>query len=83
MERIAPAPKDRPLFCPVPAASTAREINLALAKVTEAVGAGVLTPLEASSLAALFEVQRKVIETTDLEERIRALERGQGKKGRR
>jgi hypothetical protein len=51
--------------------------------VTEAVGAGVLTPLEASSLAALFEVQRKGIETTDLEERIRGLERGQGEKGKR
>jgi hypothetical protein len=83
MERIAPAPRDRPLYCPVPAASTASEINLALAKVTEAVGAGVLTPLEATSLAALFEVQRKVIETTDLEERIRELEKVQREKGRR
>jgi hypothetical protein len=83
MERIAPAPKDRPLFCPVPAASTAREINFALAKVMQSVGAGLLTPLEATSLAALFEVQRKVIETTDLEERIRELERGQGEKGKR
>ena len=83
MERILPAPKDRPIRFPIPAASTAREINLALAKVTEAVGAGVLTPLEATNLAALFEVQRKAIETTDLEERIRELEKGQGERGRR
>lgn len=74
MERLAPPPKDRPINFPVPAVSTLREINVALAEVVDAVGAGTITPGEGNSLAALLEVHRKGIETADLEARVERLE---------
>lgn len=82
MERLAAPPKDRPIDFPIPPATTAREINLALAKVAEAVGAGTLTPGEGNSLAALLEVHRRGIETADLEDRIERLEKGASERGR-
>jgi hypothetical protein len=81
MERLAPPPKDRSIDFPMPAASTAREINIALAKVAEAVGAGTLTPGEGNSLAALLEVHRRCIETADLEDRVERLEKETNEKG--
>jgi hypothetical protein len=75
MERLAPPPKDRPIDFPIPPATTAREINMALAKVAEAVGTGALTPGEGNSLAALLEVHRRGIESADLEDRIERLEK--------
>jgi hypothetical protein len=83
MERLAPAPKDRPIDFSIPPATTAREISMALAKVAEAVGAGTLTPLEGNSLASLLEVHRRGIETSDLEDRILRLENESDKGGRR
>jgi Family of unknown function (DUF5681) len=73
-ERLAPAPRDRPLQLDLPPAESAREINLAVAKVIEAVAAGAITPGEGNSLATLLEVHRRGIETTDLEARIERLE---------
>jgi hypothetical protein len=75
MERLAPPPKDRPIDFPIPAATTAREINIALSKVAEAVGTGTLTPGEGNSVAALLEVHRRGIETTNLEDRVERLEK--------
>lgn len=83
MERLAPPPKDRPVDFPIPPATTAREINMALAKVAEAVGAGTLTPGEGNSLAALLEVHRRGIESADLEDRIERLEKESDERGRR
>jgi len=83
MERLAPPPKDRPIDFPIPPAGTAREINIALAKVAEAVGAGTLTPGEGNSLAALLEVHRRGIESADLEDRIERLEKESDERGRR
>jgi hypothetical protein len=75
MERLAPSPKDRPIDFPIPPATTAHEINLTLAKVVQAVGAGALTPGEGNSLAALLEIHRRLIESADLEDRIDRLEK--------
>jgi hypothetical protein len=84
MERLAPPPKDYPINFPIPRATTVREINMALAKVAEAVGAGTLTPGEGNSLAAaLLEVHRRGIESADLEERIERLEKESTERGRR
>jgi hypothetical protein len=83
MERLAPPPKDRPIDFPMPAATTARDVNVALAKVTEAVGAGNLTPGEGNSLAALLEIHRRGIETADLEDRVERLEKETKKGGKR
>jgi hypothetical protein len=75
MERLAPPPKDRPIDFPIPAATTAREINIALSKVAEAVGAGILTPGEGNSLATLLEAHRRGIEAADMEDRVERLEK--------
>jgi hypothetical protein len=75
MERLAPPPKDRPITFPIPPATTARDINVAFAAVVAAVSAGALTPMEGNSLAALLEVQRRGIESAELEERIEQLEK--------
>jgi hypothetical protein len=83
MERLAPPPKDRPIDFPISPASTAREINVALAKVAEAVGARTLTPGERNSLAPLLEVHRRDIESADLEDRIERLEKESDERGRR
>jgi hypothetical protein len=83
MERLAPPPKDRPIDFPFPPATTAREINLTLAKVAQAVGGGTLTPGEGNSLAALLEVHRRSIESADLEDRIDRLEKKSEERDRR
>ena len=74
MEGLAPPPKDSPIDFPVPAASTVRGINITRAKITKTVGAGALTPAEGTGVAALLEVHRRSIETTELEDRIKRLE---------
>lgn len=83
MERLAPPPKDRPIDFPIPPATTAREVNMALAQVAEAVGAGTLTPGEGNSLAALLEVHRRGIESADLEDRIERLEKESDERGKK
>jgi len=45
-ERLAPPPKDRHIDFPIPAATTGREINMALTKMAEGVSPGTLTPGE-------------------------------------
>jgi hypothetical protein len=83
MERLAPPPRDRPVNFPIQPATTAREINITLAKVAEAVGAGSLTPGEGNSLAALLEVHRRGIESADLEDRNERLEKKSDERGGR
>jgi hypothetical protein len=83
MERLAPPPKDRPVYFPIPAVATAREINVALSKVAEAVSAGSLTPGEGNSLAALLDTHRRGIETADLEARLEQLENKTNEGGKR
>jgi hypothetical protein len=75
IERLAPAPKDRPISFTLPVASTVREISAALAELAHAVAIGDLTPTEANSVAALLEGQRKVLESVELEQRVSELEK--------
>jgi hypothetical protein len=58
----------------MPSASNAREINLAIGKVIQAVGDGTITPSEGQTMSALLEVHRRGIETANLEERVSRLE---------
>jgi hypothetical protein len=78
MERLAPPPKDRPIDFPMPVASTARDINAALAKVAEAVGAGTLTPGGKHRGASR---NSPVFETVDLEDRLSDWRRNKRKAG--
>lgn len=82
LERIAPAPKDRPLD---PGAVklpriTAGSLARASASVVAAVAEGRITPSEGVALAGLLENHRKAVEIEDIERRLARLESAQAKK---
>lgn len=64
----------RPVTFELPSIETASDIVKAVGSVATAVAGGELTPEEGNAVAAILEVKRKAIETTDLETRIQALE---------
>jgi len=74
MDRIAPAPKARPIHFPMPPARTAEQIDESIARIIEAVGDGVITSVETSGLASLLDARRRNVEMLTLEMRITALE---------
>ncbi|MGK7650871.1 DUF5681 domain-containing protein [Roseovarius sp. B08] len=74
MERIAPARKDTPVNFDLPPMKSAQDASQAAQAVLQAVSEGQLTPLEGASVMALVEGYRKALETTELEQRIAALE---------
>jgi hypothetical protein len=62
----------------LPAVRTASDVAEAMSALTSAIGSGDLTPDEAATVASVFEMQRKALETEEFELRLRALEeRGQ------
>ena len=66
VERLVPLRKGRPVVFDLPPVKTA-----ALAR---AMAAGELTVEEASAASSVIEMQRRAIETSDFEVRLRALE---------
>jgi len=77
LRRLWPERKGRPLSLELPALRSAADLPAVLGAVADAVAAGELTPDEGQSVAALLEVQRRAIETAELEARIVALEQRQ------
>lgn len=77
LERIAPARKDTPVNFDLPPIKSARDASEAAQALLRAVSEGQLTPLEGASVMALVDAYRKALETTELEQRISALENGQ------
>ena len=74
VERLIPARKGRPIAFSLPKLKTAADVGEALSAVAAAMATGELTPEEAGAVAAVVELRRKAIETTELEKRITALE---------
>ncbi|MCR9223860.1 MAG: hypothetical protein NXH70_07290 [Hyphomonas sp.] len=74
LERIHPPRKDAPVPFDLPEMSEAESAAQAMGAVLEGVARGDLTPSEAGALADLVEGYRKALETTELEERLTALE---------
>jgi hypothetical protein len=74
LERILPPRKDRPISFSLPEISTAAEAATALSAVVSAVASGEITPTEASEVAKLLAEFVKVLEASELEARIAALE---------
>jgi hypothetical protein len=74
LERISPAPKDRPVQFEIPPVKSAADLPNALAAVFSAVAAGDLTPNEGTALAGLLDRFRDAYEAADIEARLRALE---------
>ena len=75
LERIAPPRRDGPVTFDLPRLEAAQDAAKAAGGVLEAVALGELTPTEGTQVMALVETFRRTLETTELEERMTALER--------
>ena len=78
LERVVPPRKDSPVKVVLPPMESAADIPTAMASILAAVAAGELTPSEAAALAGLVETHRRALETSELEQRISALEQTKG-----
>lgn len=55
MERIAPAPKDKPVICYLPKMESAVDVTDAAGSILSAVSEGDLTPIEATRVMGLVD----------------------------
>jgi hypothetical protein len=74
LDRIAPARKDVPIAFDLPPIKTAADTVEASASLLAAVAAGEVTPDEAGRVMALLTAHKSLVEATDLEQRLEALE---------
>jgi Family of unknown function (DUF5681) len=74
LDRISPVRRGRPVYLELPSAKTAFDVSAAMTALTMAMARGDITPDEAATVAAVFEVRRKALETEELELRLQALE---------
>lgn len=74
VERLIPVRRGRPVVFPLPALESADDVGKAFSAIVAAMARGELTPDEAGAVAAVIELRRKAIETSELEKRIAALE---------
>ena len=78
LDRICPPRKGRAIQIDLPTISRAEDVLQALAAVVAAVADGEVTPEEGQIVSGMLEVQRRTIETVDLEQRLAALEHDRG-----
>lgn len=74
IERIAPARKDAPVEFDLPRIDSAHDASEAAQAVLSAVSGGEISPLEGATVMGLVEQYRRVLEVTELEQRISRLE---------
>jgi hypothetical protein len=74
LDRILPPRKDSPVAFDLPEMKTLNDAVPAMGAVVKAVGQGDLTPTEAGELTKMVQAFAKIIETAELEERVRKLE---------
>ena len=74
MERIAPARKDQHVSFSLPNIDNALDASEAAGSVLAAVSTGNLTPIEATRVMGLIDSYRRILELTDIENRLQALE---------
>ena len=74
LERLAPPRKDTPITIDLPTVTTAEDTVAASSAVLAAVAEGEITPDEAGRLMTLLTAHRTILETSELERRIAALE---------
>ncbi len=75
LDRLLPPRKDRPITLDVPGIEGADGLQDASVALMQAVVAGEITPGEGQSLSAILEGHRKLVEMTDIERRVAALEK--------
>src|SRR6266404_9435776 len=76
--RLMPAPRGRRVQLALAAGGDMENIAASLEATVRAVAEGVISPLEATDLAEVIELQRRTIETGDLERRLARLEKISG-----
>ena len=74
LDRILPPRKDSPVAFDLPEMKTLNDAVPAMGALVKAVGQGDLTPTEAGELTKMVQAFAKIIETAELEERVRILE---------
>ena len=77
VERLVPLRKGRPVVFDLPPVKTAADVVGAVGELARAMAAGELTTDEASAAASVIEMHRRAIETTEIEQRLRAVEEAQ------
>jgi hypothetical protein len=75
LDKLIPNRRERAIDLQLPKLGGTAEIPQALADALEAVAQGKITPGEGQTVAAMLEIYRKSLETTDLLARIMALEK--------
>lgn len=74
VDRIEPPRKGRAAPFPLPPIKTTGDVVAALEAITTAMAAGQLSPAEAVEISAVVELQRRAIETAEIETRLKAIE---------
>jgi hypothetical protein len=74
VERIAPVRKGALVSFDMPPVETAGDLAAAMGAMVQAMAQGEVTPDEAATIASVFEIRRKTIETFEFEQRLKALE---------
>ena len=75
LDRLAPPRRDRHIAFALPKLETGADAKAAAGAIVQAVAAGDLTPSEAAELSKLVENFTRVLEATDFQARLEALER--------
>ena len=75
MNRLIPPRRDRSIQLALPDVKTPKDVLNVIGTVIKSIGDGKLDADQAKTLAGILEVQRKSIETVEIEERLLALER--------
>ena len=76
--RLMPAPRGRRVALDLAGGSDVADVAASLEATIRAFAEGVISPLEASDLTEVIELQRRTIETGDLERRLARLEKISG-----
>lgn len=74
VDKLVPATRERPITISIPSITEVKDCATAQAKVLEAVACGDLLPGEGEAMSALVENHRRSLESTDLAERLAAIE---------
>src|SRR5713101_4113478 len=73
-ERLIPARRQRALHFNLPPVKTIADVAAASESVVRGVARGQLTPAEGQAFSVILDGRRRMIETEELDQRIRALE---------
>ena len=77
MDRFLPLRKDRHVYFDLPKIEKASDAVTASASIVAAVSIGELTPCEAGDLIKIVESYTRILQATELEDRLSRLEQAQ------